>query len=76
VRKEDSREVDISKCLSFILRHGATKEGINITTDGFVLVSDILAWNKIKSKKVTMEELVHCVENNDKKRFEFNADKT
>jgi 2'-phosphotransferase len=39
-----NRTVEISKTLSFILRHGATKEGLNITSDGYVSVKELLAW--------------------------------
>ena len=68
--------VELSKSMSFILRHGATEAGIKISSDGYILVSDLLAWDKIKKHKASFEEIKEVVENNEKKRFEFNEDKT
>lgn len=42
-------QVELSKYLSFVLRHGAEKEGIAIQPDGFVKVQDILAKPKLKN---------------------------
>ena len=40
---------NLSKKLSYLLRHGAVKEGFDIDTAGFVLVKDILADKKFKN---------------------------
>ena len=37
-----AHEVRISKTLSYILRHGAKKEGLKLRPDGYVKVSDIV----------------------------------
>ncbi|KAK0457878.1 KptA family-domain-containing protein [Desarmillaria tabescens] len=39
---QDSPEVRISKTLSYILRHGAQKEGIPMREDGYVKVTDLI----------------------------------
>ncbi|GAO46773.1 phosphotransferase KptA/Tpt1 [Saitoella complicata NRRL Y-17804] len=66
-RPNDSPEVQLSKSLSYILRHGAAKEGLEMREDGYVILKDILA--RPKFKNVTFEEIQHIVETNDKKRY-------
>jgi 2'-phosphotransferase len=43
-RREDTPEVRNSKTLSYILRHGAAKEGLKMRTDGFVRVDELVRW--------------------------------
>ncbi|EDO17959.1 hypothetical protein Kpol_1054p4 [Vanderwaltozyma polyspora DSM 70294] len=63
------RDVQISKALSYLLRHGAQKEKLSINSNGYILVKDILSHNRLKTHKCTLEDLHRIVENNDKKRF-------
>eukprot|EP01113_Clastostelium_recurvatum_P049315 TRINITY_DN9116_c0_g1_i3.p1 TRINITY_DN9116_c0_g1~~TRINITY_DN9116_c0_g1_i3.p1 ORF type:complete len:342 (+),score=79.58 TRINITY_DN9116_c0_g1_i3:31-1056(+) len=59
--------IRLSKNLSYVLRHGAQKEGFNMSPDGFVLVEDIL-----KSKfcdGYTLADVQRVVQTNDKQRF-------
>ncbi len=69
-RKDDDPMVKISKNLSFLLRHGAEKEGLVIDSAGFVLLSQILEKDFYKLKKIGVEQIMSVVENNEKKRFE------
>ncbi|KAL2810424.1 KptA family-domain-containing protein [Aspergillus granulosus] len=64
-----SREVTVSKALSYLLRHAAEREGLKIDSQGYANVADVLAWRKLKSLKVTFPEIVSAVETSDKKRF-------
>lgn len=41
-RREDTPEVRNSKTLSYILRHGAAKEGLKMRKDGFVRVDELV----------------------------------
>jgi len=41
-RKEETQEVKNSKALSYILRHGAEKEGLCMRDDGFIRVDAIV----------------------------------
>ncbi|KAJ3125804.1 tRNA 2'-phosphotransferase 1 [Nowakowskiella sp. JEL0407] len=66
-QKELDPLVRCSKTLSYILRHGAEKEGVNITTDGFVEVDELLRHPKLKD--VSFEVIKEVVDTNDKKRF-------
>lgn len=58
----------ISKALSWLLRHGALKEGLEISADGFVDVSQILKSNTFKNK-YSVDDILRVVTNNDKQRF-------
>lgn len=76
-----SKDVGISKTLSWILRHGAVELKLNLRQDGYVPLSEILDFHRIKCKiydpqvnkylemHVTLEDIERIVENNDKKRF-------
>ncbi|KAI9597081.1 RNA 2'-phosphotransferase, Tpt1 [Syncephalis fuscata] len=63
----DSPEVRLSKALSYVLRHGAIKEGISIRPDGFVAISEILSLPKFRSYTIT--DIRNVVVNNSKQRF-------
>lgn len=64
------RRIRISKAMIKLLRHGAHIQGIAITEDGYVNVADMLGWHKMKRElKVSFEEVVEEVQENDKQRF-------
>lgn len=56
----------VSKYLSYLLRHGAIKEGYSIDSQGFVSVNEIT-----KKMTTTFDEVKEIVETDDKKRFEI-----
>lgn len=58
----------MSKKLSWILRHGASKEGLQVTCNGFIKVSDILSHISFKNLH-TEDDLIRIVKTNDKQRF-------
>ncbi|OQE30491.1 hypothetical protein PENFLA_c003G04029 [Penicillium flavigenum] len=64
-----SRDVQVSKALSLLLRHAAEKEGLKMNAQGYASVSDVLNWRKLKSLKVAFPEILHAVDSSDKKRF-------
>ncbi len=41
-RKEPSREVAVSKALSYILRHAAEREGVGIDSHGYANVAELV----------------------------------
>ena len=63
------REVQVSKKLSWLLRHGADKEGLKLTSGGYANVADILANRLLKTQHVTFEDIKRVVSTNEKKRF-------
>ncbi|KAK0249191.1 tRNA 2'-phosphotransferase [Friedmanniomyces endolithicus] len=64
-----SRDVQVSKKISWLLRHGAEKEGLQLDSRGFLNVQDVLSNRNLRSLKVTFDELREIVEENDKQRF-------
>ncbi|KAJ3344208.1 hypothetical protein HDU91_000254 [Kappamyces sp. JEL0680] len=62
-----TRNTQISKTLSFILRHGAEKEGIAMRADGFVKVQDLF-------KAVDLAQLQEIVAADAKTRFTLRQD--
>ena len=60
----------MSRALSSLLRHNATKEGVKISDDGWVSSDDALKWLATK-KRITADEsmLRAVVEQSDKQRF-------
>uniref|UniRef100_A0A1I8PP72 2'-phosphotransferase n=1 Tax=Stomoxys calcitrans TaxID=35570 RepID=A0A1I8PP72_STOCA len=67
-RKPLLKEVILSKKLSWLLRHGAAKEGINIQADGFIKVSDILQHPNYR-RDFNMNILRQIVDNDAKQRY-------
>lgn len=58
----------LSKTLSKLLRHNALKEGLNINSEGFIAVDELLK-HKFLRGKYTLADLEAIVHNNDKQRF-------
>jgi 2'-phosphotransferase len=63
------RKVQVSKKLSWLLRHGAAKEGLQLDSGGFLPVSTVLANRNLKSLRVTFEEIEEVVREDGKGRF-------
>lgn len=63
------RDIRISKVLSYLLRHGALKENLHIDVEGYVKISELLQHPKLKSDKVTLDDIKKIVINNNKQRF-------
>lgn len=66
-----SRATQLSKLLSYILRHGALEMKLSIATDGYVNLDRILQQNEFKQHNFTLENVLEVVETNEKKRFEI-----
>lgn len=64
-----SRDVHISKALSYLLRHGAIKEGLPIDDEGWVPVSALLAHNRLKGLHASADDIRLVVADNAKQRF-------
>jgi len=56
--------VQLSKKLSYLLRHGAVKAGLNINKEGFVSMEEM-----VKHTRATEENIMEVVTSNDKQRF-------
>lgn len=68
-KTQSKNDIILSKKLSYLLRHGAIKEGLNIKPNGFVAVDELL--NKLHYS--TIDDIKRVVENNNKQRFTLNT---
>jgi len=68
---EDNEDIQLSKALSWVLRHGAPSIGLNMTTDGYIPVAAILARNVRNLNKYNEEDVRKIVASNDKQRFKL-----
>ena len=64
----------VSKTMSYLLRHGAEKEGIAMGSDGWARVEDLLAQPQMKG--VTLKLLKQIVRDCPKQRFELGKEDT
>jgi putative RNA 2'-phosphotransferase len=67
----DRSIVTVSKFLSKHLRHTPDALGLTLQPGGWVSVDDLLAASQRAGFTITYDELIECVETNDKKRFSF-----
>ncbi|XP_034954392.1 tRNA 2'-phosphotransferase 1 isoform X2 [Zootoca vivipara] len=65
--RDQDADVRLSKALSYVLRHGAEKLGLQMELDGFVDVAEVLHLPQFKAW--TLEDVQHVVETNEKQRF-------
>ncbi|CDF87648.1 BN860_11276g1_1 [Zygosaccharomyces bailii CLIB 213] len=65
----NKRDTQISKSMSYLLRHAAIKEQLPIDSNGYVSLPVLLAHNRLKTHKCTVEDIHRIVDCNEKKRF-------
>ncbi|WP_293307946.1 RNA 2'-phosphotransferase [Pedobacter sp. UBA5917] len=66
----------ISKLLSYILRHSPETIKLELDENGWADVNELISKFDLYDLTLDFEQLEYIVENNDKKRFAFNEDKT
>lgn len=71
---EDKRDVQISKTLSYLLRHGAVKEKLPIDPQGWIEVEQLLKHHRLKSQQAKWSDIERIVANNAKQRFSLRSD--
>jgi 2'-phosphotransferase len=64
----------MSKALSWLLRHGGMKEGLEFTEFGYTNIDKLLESEPMTRCNMTMEKLKEIVTNSDKQRFRFSKD--
>jgi putative RNA 2'-phosphotransferase len=67
------RAVKLSKYLAKYLRHAPQEIGLTLGPGGWLPVDDLLAAAENNGFTITYDELVECVETNDKQRFAFDV---
>ncbi len=70
---KNDRLIRISKYLAKYLRHAPQEIGLTLQPGGWVPVDDLLAAAEKNSFSIAYDELVECVETNDKQRFAFDV---
>jgi putative RNA 2'-phosphotransferase len=65
----DARLITVSKFLAKHLRHAPEALGLTLQPGGWVSVDDLLAASARAGFTISYDELIECVETNDKKRF-------
>jgi len=66
-KKAGGKLNDLSKALSWLLRHAVLKEGLQFQYDGYVFVDDVLKHPTFVNK-YTVDDIHQCVETNEKKK--------
>jgi putative RNA 2'-phosphotransferase len=66
----------ISKLLSLVLRHQPKKLGLVLNENGWANVADLIEKMNANAMQINLQKLQTVVEQNDKKRFTLNEDKT
>ncbi|KAJ2506852.1 tRNA 2'-phosphotransferase [Coemansia sp. RSA 2049] len=66
-RGDDSPDTKLSKFLSYVLRHGAAKEGLELREDGSISLTQLCAHERLQH--TTFEQIKRVVDTNDKKRY-------
>jgi putative RNA 2'-phosphotransferase len=69
----DRRRVTVSKFLAKHLRHAPDALGLTLQPGGWVSVDFLLAASERAGFPISYDELIQCVETNDKKRFSFDG---
>ncbi|XP_071313110.1 tRNA 2'-phosphotransferase 1 isoform X2 [Trachinotus anak] len=68
-RGGEDTDVRLSKSISYALRHGADQMSLQMGTDGFVFVDELLAHPQFRS--YSLEDIERVVDTNDKQRFKL-----
>lgn len=76
MKMNEKETKSISKFLSLVLRHSPEKIGLKLDENGWADVNELIEKCTKKGNRLDAELLDYVVENNDKKRFAFNEDKT
>ena len=61
----------MTRILSWLLRHGAKKEGLSVNPDGSVPVDEVLAHRRVASQIRNLDQLRQVVASDNKGRFEL-----
>ncbi|WP_406697676.1 RNA 2'-phosphotransferase [Singulisphaera sp. Ch08] len=69
----DKRQIRVSKYLAKYLRHAPEELGLTLQPGGWVPVDDLLAAAGNHGFPISYDELIECVESNDKQRYAIDA---
>ena len=66
---------ELSKKMTYYLRHNAVKAGLKIRSDGYVKVNDLLRLQYFQRNRVRFEDINYEVNTNDKQRYSMIQEK-
>jgi putative RNA 2'-phosphotransferase len=69
----DKRLIQVSKYLAKYLRHSPHELGLTLQLGGWVPIDDLLSAAEKHGFSISYDELIECVETNDKQRFAFDV---
>jgi putative RNA 2'-phosphotransferase len=69
-----SRNVQLSKFLSLILRHQPDTIGLALDAQGWAVIDELIAKSDAAGTRFTRDDLLHVVQSSDKKRFSVSED--
>ncbi|MFB0526006.1 MAG: RNA 2'-phosphotransferase [bacterium] len=72
---EKRKRVELSKLISYILRHHPEKYGLSLDKYGFANLQELVGAISQKKKWVSEQEIRRVMEKSEKKRFEIKEDK-
>jgi len=72
---EKRKRIELSKLISYILRHHPEKFGLALDRYGFANLQELVRAISEKKKRVSEQEIRRVVEESEKKRFEIKRDK-
>ena len=72
----EQNKIKTGKFLSLILRHSPELIGIEMDSQGWVNIKELISKCAAKGKRFSMADLEEIVETNNKRRYSFNEDKT
>lgn len=70
----DKKHTQISRFLSFILRHNPESIGLKLDSNGWASVAELIELAEHKGNRLTKDLIDHIVENNNKQRFSLSSD--
>ena len=62
-------DIQLSKFLSFVLRHKPDAIGLELDSEGWASIDDLIAKASVAGTRFDKRALLHVVETSDKKRF-------
>lgn len=68
------RTIELSKFLSFVLRHKPETIGLTLDSQGWAAIDDLIAKSKAAGTQVSRDDLLHILKTSDKKRFSISED--
>lgn len=72
----DARLTNLSKFLSYVLRHRPDSIGVSLDPQGWADLADLLARAQAKGEDIARDDVLAIVAQNDKKRFQLSEDAT